>query len=270
MKCLLVADIHYSLPQYDWVVSVAGDYDLVILAGDHLDVSSLVDCGTQSVIVEKYLDLLKARTRLVVCSGNHDLDSRNDDGEKEARWITNLASRDIVTDGQSFVVEDMLFTVCPWWDGPKARETIGQQLAADHARRSGRWVWVYHAPPQDAAVSWSGSRSFGDAALRDWIRTFEPAMVFSGHVHQSPFVRNGSWVDKIDKTWVFNAGHQFGAPPAHVAIETQLGEAVWLSAAGIQSVKLSQPLERPLPRLQMPPDWFLARAAAAAPGQAKI
>ena len=263
MKCLLVADIHYALPQYDWLVGVAGDYDLVIIAGDHLDVSSLVDCRTQSLIVEKYLELIKAKTRVVICSGNHDLDSRNDEGEKVARWIADLGARDIITDGGSVILEDALFTVCPWWDGPKARDAIGRQLAADHARRRNRWIWVYHAPPQSSPVSWSGSRSFGDSALLEWITAYQPDMVFSGHVHQSPFVREGSWVDRIGKTWVFNAGHQFGAPPAHVAIETAVGEAVWLSAAGIQSVRLDQPLERPLPRLRMPPAWFLAPPAGA-------
>ena len=74
LNLVVLADIHYALPQYDWLVGVAGDYDLVIIAGDHLDVSSLVDCRTQLLIVEKYLELLKARTRVVICSGNHDLD----------------------------------------------------------------------------------------------------------------------------------------------------------------------------------------------------
>ena len=56
MRCLLVADIHYSLPQYDWVVSESDKYDLLILAGDHLDVSSSVDCRAQSIVVpEDYI-----------------------------------------------------------------------------------------------------------------------------------------------------------------------------------------------------------------------
>jgi predicted phosphodiesterase len=53
MRCLLVADIHYSLPQYDWVVGESHKYDVLILAGDHLDVSSGVDCRAQSIVVEK-------------------------------------------------------------------------------------------------------------------------------------------------------------------------------------------------------------------------
>jgi predicted phosphodiesterase len=47
MKCLVVADLHYSLPQYDWVVNVAEQFDLVIIAGDHLDLSSLVFCAAR-------------------------------------------------------------------------------------------------------------------------------------------------------------------------------------------------------------------------------
>ena len=48
MRWLLVADLHYSLPQYDWVMQVAGNFDVVIIAGDHLDTSSLVDCGRRA------------------------------------------------------------------------------------------------------------------------------------------------------------------------------------------------------------------------------
>ena len=256
MKCMLVADIHYALPQYDWLVGVAGDYDLVIIAGDHLDVSSLVDCHTQSLIVEKYLELIKAKTRVVICSGNHDLDSRNDEGEKVARWIADLGARDIITDGGSFILEDALFTVCPWWDGPKARDAIGQQLAADHALRRDRWFWVYHAPPQNSPVSWSGSRSFGDSALLEWITAYQPDMVFSGHVHQSPFVREGSWVDRIGNTWVFNAGRQLGPTPCHIIINTEVEEALWFSLRGGESVALNQPFMQPPTELAALPGWL--------------
>ena len=50
MRLLVVADLHYSLPQYDWVLGVAPDFDLVIIAGDHLDLSSIVDVRAQIVV----------------------------------------------------------------------------------------------------------------------------------------------------------------------------------------------------------------------------
>lgn len=37
MRILVVSALHYDLPQLDWVVRVAPDFDLVVLAGDHLD-----------------------------------------------------------------------------------------------------------------------------------------------------------------------------------------------------------------------------------------
>jgi predicted phosphodiesterase len=82
MRCLIVADLHYSLPQYDWVMQVADWFDVVIIAGDHLDLSSPVDIRAQSVVVRKYIDLLKAKTQLITCSGNHDLDARDADIRK--------------------------------------------------------------------------------------------------------------------------------------------------------------------------------------------
>jgi Icc-related predicted phosphoesterase len=69
MRCLVVADLHYALQQYDWVIDVAPAFDVVIIAGDHLEIASLVDRRTQSVVIQKYIQRLKERTRLIVCSG---------------------------------------------------------------------------------------------------------------------------------------------------------------------------------------------------------
>ena len=58
MRILLVSDLHYTLPQFDWVVRVAPNYDLVVMAGDSLDISSAVPLDVQSVVVLRYLELL--------------------------------------------------------------------------------------------------------------------------------------------------------------------------------------------------------------------
>ena len=48
MRLLAVADLHYSLPQFDWVLEIAADFDVVVLAGDHLELASIVDRRAQS------------------------------------------------------------------------------------------------------------------------------------------------------------------------------------------------------------------------------
>ena len=151
MRLLLVADLHYSLPQFDWVLDVASDFDVVVMAGDHLDLASIVDGRAQSVVVRKYFDRLRAKTKLVICSGNHDLDGKNAAGEKAAKWLAVPQQEDIPSDGDSFMLGDTLFTVCPWWDGPIVKAGIAAQLAEAAAKRGRRWIWIPPRAPRQVA-----------------------------------------------------------------------------------------------------------------------
>ena len=256
MKCLLVSDIHYALKQFDWTSSVAADFDVVIIAGDHIDISGHVDGRTQIVVILKYLRRLSTKARLIVSSGNHDLDSRNAAGEKIARWMDEVRDMGVPTDGDSVVIDDTLFTICPWWDGPSTRDEVGAQLARDAGRDKKRWIWVYHAPPDASPTSWTGQRHVGDEHLVRWIEEFAPDIVLTGHIHQSPFCKGGSWVDQIGSTWVFNAGRQIGPSPAHIIFDTDRRMALWFSLAGAEITRLDQPLRRPLEELTALPDWL--------------
>lgn len=257
MRLLVVADIHYALPQYDWLMEVAGRFDVVIIAGDHLDTNSLVDLGAQTIVVQKYIGRLRERARLLICSGNHDLDSRDETGERVTRWILNPRRDGVASDGDSVVLGDTLFTICPWWDGPSVRAAIDRHLAKDAVTRPERWIWIHHAPPKGAPISWDGQRDFGDVELKQWIATHGPDFVFSGHVHQAPFSPGGSWVDRVGSAWVFNAGREFGAPPTYIVVDTDRQLALWFSATGNQIVRLDLPLERPIAKLTELPDWLV-------------
>ncbi|MEC9368522.1 MAG: metallophosphoesterase [Pseudomonadota bacterium] len=258
MRCLLVSDLHYSLKQFDWVMEVADDFEVVVIAGDLLEIASLVDGRAQIVVVRKYLEKLQEKTRLVVCSGNHDLDGTDEAGEKTAKWIRGLRDLGIPVDGDSVFVGDALITVCHWWDGAKGRAAIGEQLAADAKKRRGPWIWVYHAPPSGSKVSWGGDRHYGDVELKKWIDTHRPDIVLSGHVHQAPFVRDGSWAERIGDTWVFNAGYQIGPAPAHVIFDLKEGQAAWFSLMGAQAVGLDPTAGAAPSPLSGLPDWLKA------------
>ena len=89
---------------------------------------------------------------------------------------------------------------------------------------------MHHAPPANSPTSWGGKRFFGDVELVQWIERYQPSMVISGHVHQSPFIPDGSWFDRLGDTWVFNAGLQPGRPPVYIVLDIDEGAAFWLSA----------------------------------------
>lgn len=241
MRILLVSDLHYTLRQFDWIVESAADFDLVVLAGDHLDISSSVSLDAQIVVVLRYFGLIQKSTRIAVSSGNHDLTGPDENGERAALWLAEARRAGISTDGGSMLVGETLVTICPWWDGPAGRALVEAQLAFDAARRPNKWVWIYHWPPIGSPTCWTGRRHYGDEELAGWINDHQPDFVLTGHVHDPPFKPDGSWVDRIGATWVFNAGRQIGPVPAHIELDLGAGTARWASLLGSESVDLGDP-----------------------------
>jgi Icc-related predicted phosphoesterase len=241
MRILVVSDLHYTLRQLDWVVSVAGDYELVIVAGDHLDISSLVEPDAQIAVVLEYFSRLAAKTSVIACSGNHDLNADNELGERSAGWLGAAAGVGVGVDGTHVLTDRAIVTVCPWWDGPRTREVVDRQLAADAALVGDRqWIWVYHAPPDSSPTSWTGKRHYGDAELVAWIEQHRPSIVLCGHVHQSPFASGGAWIDRIGSTLVFNAGRQRGPIPTCIELDTDAELARWSSLAGVEERRFAE------------------------------
>jgi Icc-related predicted phosphoesterase len=232
MKILFVADLHYTLQQYEWLTANAGGYDLVVIGGDLLDLGSALDFDVQIFVVEKYLRRIRQHTRLLVSSGNHDGDSRNAADESYAGWLRQSRAEGLFVDGESAVIGDTRVTACPWWDGPTSRAELESLLEREAAQKTGRWIWCHHAPPDGAQVSWAGKKFIGDAFLRGWIERFSPDLVLSGHIHNTPFLSKGSWIDRIGKTWVFNPGKQPGPSPTYLRLDLDAMIAEWISMEG--------------------------------------
>lgn len=230
MKYLVASDLHYEFRQLDWIADQAGDFDAVILVGDHLDVGGRADLAAQIAFMRAYLERLAATTTVIANSGNHDLSQRRPDGEKTAGWLTDLGS-DVHTDGSAVVVGTDLISVCGWWEGPATLAELETQLERDALRRENRrWIWAYHSPPDASPTSWGGQRHFGDDVLNRLIDQHAPELVLTGHVHDSPFKPDGSWSDRIGGTLVLNAGRHVGPMPAHLIIDTGVGDVEWWSA----------------------------------------
>lgn len=238
MRLLFVADLHYSLKQYDWLLAEAQAYDLVMIGGDLLDLASPLDFDVQIAIVEKYLTMISKKVSLVVSSGNHDGDSRNEADESVAAWIREARHERLHTDGDGFDFGNARFTVCPWWDGEITRTEVDRLLDREAGHRKERWIWIYHAPPEGSRTSWAGRRPIGDDFLREWIERHRPDMVFSGHIHNSPFYEEGSWIDRIGETWVFNPGRQPGSEPTTITVDLEALTAEWRSLEGRSLRKL--------------------------------
>jgi Icc-related predicted phosphoesterase len=240
MRILVVSDLHYSLKQLDWVVSGADQYDVVVLAGDHLDIRSYVEPDAQIVVVLEYLSRIAAKATVAACSGNHDLNAQNETGERAAVWLQGARAAGVYVDGTSIVTDDVRITVCPWWDGPRTRDEFDGTLASEAQAVGDRmWIWVYHAPPDQSPTSWTGRRYYGDKELNAWIERFQPALVLCGHVHESPFADEGGWSDRIGTTWVVNAGREPGPVPPHAVVDTDARSISWSSTTAASDVSFA-------------------------------
>ena len=151
MRLLFVADLHYSLKQFDWLLAHAREYDVAVIGGDLLDLSSPLDPDVQITIVEKYLSLLRRDVRMVVSSGNHDGDSRNAADESVAEWLRAARAERLHVDGDSFDLGDTRITVCPWWDGPESCAQLEALLEAEAGHVQSRWLWIHHAETTESS-----------------------------------------------------------------------------------------------------------------------
>ncbi|MGH8017106.1 MAG: metallophosphoesterase, partial [Opitutaceae bacterium] len=177
MRILFVADLHYALKQFDWLIACASTYDVVAIGGDLLDLGSDLDYDVQIIVVEKYLRVLREKTRVLVCSGNHDGDTCNEADEAVAGWLFKAKRFDLAVDFDHVRFGDTLVTICPWWNGPVGRLNLESLLEEGAGLNKSRWVWLHHAPPDDCLVSWAGHKYAGDGYLVRWIWRHQPDLV---------------------------------------------------------------------------------------------
>ena len=234
MRILATADLHYALRQFDWVGGQLEFYDVLVLAGDLLDLASPVELDVQEVVIRKYLRRFATQRILLSSSGNHDIHEMMADGERAAVWMERLIAPSLRPDYQSFEREGVLFTICPWWDGPDTRERAEQHLQADATKPKRTWIWLHHNPPSGTPIAWTGTEFGGDEVVLEWIKLYQPDFVFSGHIHNAPFYAAGSWHTRIGKTVVFNAGKQPGPVPTRIILDLSEHRAEWHSIEGLE------------------------------------
>jgi Icc-related predicted phosphoesterase len=250
MRILFVADLHYTLKQFDWLAAHAADFDAVIIGGDLLDLGSYLEIEVQIVVVEKYLARLREKTQLLVSSGNHDCNVRSAAGESVCQWLQEAKAGRMFVDGDGVKLAGVFITICPWWDGPASRADVEKLLLRDMqdlrdgGRMEAKWIWIHHAPADESPVSWTGKEFGGDRYLVEWIRRFEPDLVLSGHIHNAPFVAQGSWIDRIGTTWVFNPGKQIGSSPTCLIFDLENQNVQWDSMEEQGKQELGQELNR--------------------------
>jgi Icc-related predicted phosphoesterase len=94
-------------------------------------------------------------------------------------------------------------------DPERRSPTIAEALEGLAARAGPDALYVLHSPPRDTRCDMIRPRTHvGSRAIRAFVEHHQPALVLSGHIHESPRV-SSSYRDLIGRTVVVNPG-QFG------------------------------------------------------------
>jgi Icc-related predicted phosphoesterase len=247
VKLLITADLHYSLKQYDWLKGVAPDFDALIIAGDLLDLAGHAELDSQIAVVENYLRRLAREVPTFVCSGNHDGDIETPNGEYVAKWLRSMRYDNLHVDNQTVTLDGLTISVCPWWDGPVTREAVVQFLEESAADRTANWAWLYHSPPKNTPIAWTGKKDLGDEFLNTLIARYHPDFVFCGHIHNAPYRDEGGWIVREGGAWCFNPGRQMAEIPCYIELDTDTNAVKWVSDFDIEERVLCETATRPSP-----------------------
>ncbi len=241
MRILVLGDLHSRSKWFSWLYWKISEFDLIAIPGDMLDIFQGNFDGQKQFVV-KWFEIARERGKpLAWCSGNHEVTrwSRAEpDVEESFCWTDWLRFDSIVGDLETKAYtsaegEPFLVTCLPHcelqtdaWVG--AVEKVLAYASRERLRLGCPWMILSHEPPSWTTVATTGNGLQGNDFLRQWILDFDPDFVFSGHLHQSPFLSR-FW-DRIGRTFCINPGHVSNASfPTHVVIDTGTGIAVFHS-----------------------------------------
>lgn len=210
MRILHLADLHLEAKWFDWVGNRAAEYDLVVLAGDLLNMFSNVSLHDQARACGDWLLALPVPT--VVCSGNHDYwvsDPRAGmDAHAEGQWLRSLRGRGRVVGADGDIIDHagLRIAINGWLQLPEGGDGVD--------------VVVTHAPPVGCkCAADSNGRDHGDPELWDVLRDAPPRLVLAGHIHRAP-VRWARWSPMDGSTLVLVPGNDEESDvPAHWVLD---------------------------------------------------
>lgn len=215
MEILLTADLHCDPRWLRWLEEEASKCELVCIAGDLLDAFSEVAIQDQVAQVKGFFYRLSVKTRVAVCSGNHDAfelvqpSLSGAEAAYAAAWLAELREApELITDGQTRLVPGQLaITTIPYFcpaglEGSLIEE--GKHLKSIHAVP---WLLIVHDPVR----------------VQSAISRARPDFVHFGHYHGAD-----GYSRRSGRTLFLSAGQRMGgAAPNHIVLNSESGLAVW-------------------------------------------
>lgn len=214
MIIVAVTDLHGNTTALKRIAEALSAADLVLLTGDLTNFGRREAAARVVEIVQKY------NRRLLAVPGNCDPPEVND-------YLTeagiNLHGKSITVDGIAFVGVGGSLPCPVKTPNEYADNELGAflQAAVSGLSPKGPMLLVAHQAPYNTAVDLANNgKHIGSRSIRNFITSFQPAICFTGHVHEA------RGIDSIGKTKVINPG--------------PLGQGSYVYAEVNQQVKIAE------------------------------
>jgi Calcineurin-like phosphoesterase len=167
---------------------------------------------------------------VAVCSGNHDYAGRlaSHDRASVYEWFIDLGThRNIITDGSTRMLEDLIVTAIPYHCS-RQEKSIWLERGSTIRRQTGMpRIVLHHVPPKNGP-----GVSGEELEAAELLAAYQPDYFVSGHDHAFPYAAGQSWNQKMADSRLLVPGQLLGAPiPNCTKLDSESGELSWQSTS---------------------------------------
>jgi Calcineurin-like phosphoesterase len=236
MRLLLTAELGQNPRWFKWLDEGSKNYDLVVIAGDFIDVFRPEPVNAQILKAKAFLRSLAQHTRVAVSSGNHDT---VDEVVPSPRgpvpmWMAGLDSiNTLLSDGRTSVIRQRLIvTTLSYIANIDQKRSWLAEGAELRKKTNLPWLVVHHHPPV-----FEGGAGPEEVSAGRLLKEFGPTMWIGGRFFDQAHPRGFTWMQTIDQSIVLNVsqtaaagGFREAAFPNHIVFDLERGTIQWNSS----------------------------------------
>lgn len=211
MKLLFISDLKGNQQSYDFLISQAANFDVMLWTGNLTDQDRGSQAEQQALVERAYGAIQSRGCRVLACGGETDA------ADFPCHWMKRQGI---------FITHGLFITTMPR-TGLKRAQLAAYREAAWNA--GALWIVLNHGPIAPSLLTAGAPKSlllWPNAALR-----FGPDVIVTSHAHSAKDKR--AWCKRRGHTWTFNPGQSDGGEfPPYIVLDLRRWTAKRYSPRG--------------------------------------
>jgi hypothetical protein len=235
MRLLLTAELGQNHRWLKWLDEGSRNYDLVVIAGDFINVFRPEPLNVQILKAKAFLRSLAQKTRVAISSGNHDT---ADEIASSSRgpipmWMAGLDSiSTLLSDGRTSIIRQQLIVTALSYISTIDQKRLCLAEGAELRKKTNLpWLVIHHHPPV-----FEGGAGPEELSAGRLLKEFGPDFWVAGRFFDQAHSRGFAWIQTMEQSVVLNVSQESiatelreAAFPNHVVFDLESGRMQWNS-----------------------------------------